>query len=232
MKANRNIITDNRAQVNIIILAIFTVIMGFGMLTVGTYLYYAIASNADAGTKIAVVGQYASGNFNISGNVSNGDMANITNGAALYMFEFNTTSPSPSACQMANCIIVNVYNSNDSLRAATNLTAAINANATLSPLVTASTTAGSNGYNFTSISADTRGTAANSYSLAKSGTNIAFSGATLSGGVNDVTGQTSQNSLNNYVSVTFPLFGLALMILGFGVIFITLRRMGFGGEVR
>ncbi len=227
----KNLYKDNKAQTQPILLGIMVVIMGFGMLTIGNYLYFSLASNADAGTQIALIGTSATGNLNISGNTSNNDLVNITSGTAVYRFEFNTSVASPTNCNTANCIIVNVFNTNKSLNSATNLTAAINANASTAALVTATTVAGTNGYNYTTLTYTSRGVAGNSIALAETGTNIAKSGTTLLGGVDDVTGQASQTSLNNYASITFPIFGLALMILGFGVIFFTLKT-SFGDRER
>lgn len=205
------------------------------MLTVGTYIYYAIAGSADAGTLVASAGKASQGNFVFNGtNITSdntGVITNvtITNGAAIYIFEFNTTAAGDQLCVVANCILLNVRNVNTSLGAATNLTLAINSNTSTAALVTAVRSG-----NTTFVTSDSRSTTGNSIVLSDDSLPNQASlivSTTMIGGVNDVTGQASQNSLNNYVSVTFPLFGLALMILGFGVIFITLRK-SFGAEVR
>jgi hypothetical protein len=219
MKSNRNIIKNENANasVNVIILAIFTAIMGFSLLTIGGYLYFSIASVADSGTKIVTMGHQATGSITFSGNTSNGKLFNITNGENIYIFEFNTSTASPSVCSTPNCIIVNVYNTNTSVKSSTNLTAAINANATVYALVHATDTT-----NVTTLTYPTRGIAGNSIVLSTNSLNAISSG--LSGGVDDVTGQAAQNNINNYVIVTLPLMGLALMTLAFGVIFITLKK--------
>jgi len=230
----KNLIENKQGNAKIILLAIMTVIMGFGMLTIGTYIYFAIASNADAGTLVASEGRISQGSFSFNGsNISSdapGTITNvtITNGAAVYIFEFNTTAAGTQACRTANCILVNVRNTNTSLGAATNLTTAINANAS----VNASVTAARSG-NITFVNSNFRSTAGNSIVLSDDSlpTDAAIiTTTTMTGGVNDVTGQSSQNTLNNYVATTMPLFGLALMILGLAVIIITVRG-SLGGNI-
>ena len=225
----KNLIENKQGNAKIILLALMTVIMGFGMLTIGTYIYFAIASNADAGTLVASQGRISQGSFSFNGTNLTGDSPSggvitnvtITNGAAIYIFEFNTSSSGVQTCRTANCIVVNVRNTNTSLGAATNLTAAINANAS----VNASVTAARSG-NITFVNSVSRGTTGNSIVLsddANLGQEFLINTTTMTGGVNDVTGQSSQNTLNNYVATTMPLFGLALMILGLAVIIITVR---------
>lgn len=234
----KNLIKNNRAEANIIVLAILTVIMGFGMLTIGSYIYYSIASSADAGT-ITLSGQAdtaATGNWAFNGtNISNYTSVlrtnvTITNGSAVYIFEFNTwTGDAVKSCFTANAICVYLGNTNNSLGAATNLTAQINANASAAAIVTATRVA-----NTTVLTSTPAGAGGNAIVLTDDslpGDAARIVSTTMIGGHDDdaVTGQASQTALNDYVAVVFPLFGLSLMILGFGVIFITLRK-SFGGE--
>ncbi len=224
----KNLIRNEKGNANIILLAIMTVIMGFGMLTIGSYIYYAIASNADAGTITLDPARSSVGYFSFSGaNVSTNDTVTIANGTQSFTFEFNATKASPSVCSTLNpgCVVVNIYNTNFSLNSSTNLTTAINANASVSQLVTASLSG-----NTTVITADTAGTGGNSIVLTDSAAQITHTD--MSGGVAAVTGQEAQTSLNNYAAIVFPLFGLALMILGFSVILITVKSSFGGGESR
>jgi hypothetical protein len=216
----KNIIKNEKGQAQTILSGIMIVIMGFAMLTVGGYVIYAVASALPStGMTVTSSGQYASGSFAFNGqNVTNLETVTITNGAGVYLFEFNTSNYGVSSnCVAANCILVNLSNTNKSLNAATNLTTAINANITTAALVTATLSG-----NTSLISADTIGTTANSIVLTKNTVSVTATG--LSGGIAQISGTTNLNSIMNYVSTTMPLFGLALMILGFSIIFITLRR--------
>lgn len=136
-------------------------------------------TNYENTSQIDGVLRAASGTFTFSGNVSNGELANITNGAAVYRFEFNTSgNPNLATVLTANAIRVNVSDIgswNDSIRASGNLTAAINANASTAAILTAANTT-----NLTTLTADTAGTSGNSITLADNAANIASSG--LAGG--------------------------------------------------
>lgn len=237
----KNLIKNEKGQANILILAIFTAILGFALLTIGSYLYFSIAGSADAGqitisNEVKSTGSFA---FNGSNFSSDGSLAaptltsiTLTYGSAVYIFEFNTTTLGSPVVQTTNAILVANTNTNNSLGGATNLSTRINANASAAAIVTASLSG-----NTTIVTSDLTGTTGNSIVLTETITPVGQAGwiatTTLKNGVNAVTGQSSQNTLNNYVTVTFPLFGLALMILAFGVIMITLKKsFGGGGESR
>lgn len=129
---------------------------------------------------------YSTGTFTFSGNVSNGELVNITSGANVYRFEFNTTNNgSAITCVTTNCIPVNLTyqgvcascdNWNSSNRTFMNLTGAINGNASTAAMVTATNTSGVS-TNTTTITSDAYGTGGN-YALADTGANIASSGMT------------------------------------------------------
>jgi hypothetical protein len=222
----KNLKENKSGNANIILLAIMTVIMGFGMLTIGTYIYYAIASSADAGQITLDPARASTGIITFSGNTTNNSFINVTAGSAIYRFEFNA-SGTPPICGTANCITVWVGNNNNgSVKSSGNLTNAWNNNASLALLATAVNTT-----NTTTLTTVTSGTAANSVFTLQS-VLATVSLTQLYGGFDAVTGQSSQTGLNNYVNVVFPLFGLALMILGFSVILVTLRKSFGGGEAR
>ena len=172
----RNTLEDEKANVGIIISLVG---IGVGILalaiifTIGPVIGYNVES-ANTVPSVAT----ATGTFIFSGNVSNGELANITNGASVYIFEFNTTGTSPgNVCLTNNCIRINLTTGyNTSVLASGNLTDAINANTSTSALVTAVNTT-----NKTTLTAVNSGKAANSYSLSDNAVNIASSG--LSGGV-------------------------------------------------
>lgn len=239
----KNILKDKNGNANIIALAIFTCIMGFGMLTVGSYIYYSVANVADAGSVTVIDEVKSSGGswtFNGSNFSSDSSLAvptltsvTITYGTEVYIFEFNTTTLGSPSCKTANCILVANTNTNNSLGGATNLTARINANASAAAIVTASLSG-----NATLIVADVTGVLGDDIVLSETITPVGQAGwittvGTLSGGRDSVTGQASQTALNDYVGVVFPLFGLALLILGFSVLLITVRgSFGKGGGER
>ncbi len=219
----KNLIKNEKGQANIIILAIFTAILGFGMLTVGSYVYFAIAQSADAGTVVVTSEIKSSGNFAFNG-------SNFSSEQNAGAGRVTLTIGSPQ-CHTANCILVANTNTNNSLSGATNLSAQINANTSAAAIVTASVSG-----NTTVITSDLTGTTGDSIVLSETITPAGQAGwvatTTLSSGRNAVTGQASQTSLNNYVAITFPLFGLALMILAFAVIIITIKKSFGGGEAR
>jgi hypothetical protein len=237
---NKNLVKDKRGQANVIILAIFTVIMGFGMLTIGSYLYYAIVTNADAGSQTVTAEIKASGSFAFNGSNFSSDQNSgagrvtltITDGTAVYNFNFNTTTVGTPQCHTTNCILVANVNTNNSAQGASNLTAQINANASTAAIVTATTSG-----NTTIVRSNLYGINGNRIVLSETITPagqaewVATSG-TLTGGAQAVNGTVSQANLNNYVGLTFPLFGLALVILGFGVIILTMRKSFGSGENR
>jgi hypothetical protein len=228
----KNILKNENGQANTIILAIFTAILGFAMLTIGSYVYFAVAGSADAGTQTVISEVKSSGSFAFNGSNFSSEQNSgagrvtltITYGSEVYSFDFNTTTVGSPQCHTTNCILVANTNTNNSLGGATNLTARVNANASAAALVTASLSG-----NTTIITSKLTGTTGDSIVLSKTITPtgqsgwVATSGA-LVGGRNSITGQSSQTTLNNYVAVTFPLFGLALMILSFAVILFILRK--------
>jgi len=234
----KNLIKNKSGKMHVIVLAIMTAILGFGLLTIGSYLYFAVATQADAGTQIIIDEIKSSGSFAFNGsNFSSEQNAGagrvtltITYGSDVYAFDFNTTTVGSPQCHTTNCILVANTNTNNSLGGATNLTAQINANTSVAALVTASRVD-----NTTNIVSDLTGVTGDDIVLTETITPAGQAGwvatTTLAGGRDPVTGQASQNSLNNYVAITFPLFGLALMILAFGVIIITVKG-SFGGEKR
>lgn len=127
---------------------------------------------------------YATGTFTFSGNVSDNELVNITNGNAVYRFEFNTTNNgSAIICKTTACIPVNlsgiivagVTNQpklyNQSYLASGNLTATINANVSTAALVSAANTT-----NKTTLTAVTVGDGQNSITLSDNTANVASSG--------------------------------------------------------
>jgi len=136
---------------------------------VGSQLDDSVSIPADA---------YASGSLNITGNVTCGQLVNITapSGVVTY-FEFNVTDePSCAAKNGAYDDVVLARYQNTSTIAATNLTTAINANATVSAILTATSSSG-----LITVTYDTVGTNGN-IAVSESLTNGAWSGTTLTGG--------------------------------------------------
>ncbi len=237
----KNLIKDKNGNANIIILGIMTCIMGFGMLTIGSYIYYSVANVANAGDitlsgspDTAATGNWAFNGTNIT-NYTTTTRTNvtITNGSAVYIFEFNTwTGDAVKSCFTENAICVYLGNTNNSLGAATNLTAQINANASAAAIVTATRVA-----NTTVLTSTPAGAGGNAIVLTDDslpGDAARIVSTTMTGGHDNdaVTGQSSQTALNDYVGIVFPLFGLALLVIGFSVILITLRGIFGKGRER
>ena len=113
------------------------------------------------------------------------------------------------------------------LTAVTNLTAYINANATVSALVTAANTSTTVG-----ITADARGTSANSIVTTTNAANATWGAATMSGGVEDDTFYTTNTDLIGTTEASFAMAGImpivmiAVAVLGglLGVLYLFRRR--------
>lgn len=156
----------------------------------------------------------SSGVLTFSGNVSNAELVNITNGAAVYRFEFNTTNNGTTiVCQTTNCIPVNLSGSypamfNHSWLASGNLTAAINANASVAALVTAANTT-----NKTTITAVASGKSYNSIATSENGAAIAWGAATLTGGGDRVT--QNMSSASTVLVDQLPLFLILVLLMVF-----------------
>lgn len=165
----------------------------------------------------------ASGVFTFSGNVTSGELANISisfnNGTTfVYRFEFNATNG--STCLTLNCISVNLTGSdgrywNQSYYASGNLTAAINANTSTASIVTASNTT-----NKTTITAVSSGATGNNIALSDNTANLASSG--LSGGQDSSLGKQALYAI--FVTV-LPILGALLFLF---LIYLWIRHAGVG----
>lgn len=194
-----------------ILIAISLVITGFATLILGNYLIFfmAVATNPDWD------GLQASSNITFTGNVSSNESVNFTYNGITTTFCYKTTTSNPWCSN-----IVNVINTNTSVIAASNLTAAINANATVRAYLMASDVT-----NITVLKYITVGRVGNSIPLSmnESITNGAFSSETLVNGKDIVYGQ---SATINYASIVMPLMGLLLMIAG--LVFLLLEISGIG----
>jgi hypothetical protein len=161
------------------------------------------ATSLDAGS--AATGVWTTG----AANVTIGEYTNITAGGVTYAFYFNnTTSPiAPSGY-----ILVDVSGGwNTSALVHTNLTAAINGNATLAALITAvNTTAATN---TTTITADARGVAANSYGTVDGSATGAWGAATMSGGVDDDTFYSTETDLIATTDASYAMAGIMPIVM-------------------
>lgn len=207
MRTNKNAFA---ATGGILIASITAVVVGAMMLYVGLLTTMTVSSTVgDTLTPTA-----ATGTLTFSGNVSNGELINITtNDGSTYLFEFNTTAGSTIACLTANCIPINLTDSGDddrmynlSWEASGNLTDAINANASTAAIVTAV-----NSTNLTTLTYYVTGTGGNAVSLSGNAANITLSG--LSGGVE---GTTAWEDVKGNVNTSFTLLGILMIVGGAG----------------
>jgi hypothetical protein len=178
---------NNNGLIEIIYIAVY---LGIAV-AVGAITLFVTSQVVDiTGTPSGTSSTAASGALTFTGNVSNGELVNITNGVAVYRFEFNTTAAGSAAtCLTTNCVIVNLtpgYNS--SVKASGNLTAAINANVSVAAFVTAVNTT-----NTTTITADTAGSAGNSIGTVETLAAASWGAATLTGG-------SDANTANQHIS--------------------------------
>ncbi len=124
-------------------------------------------------------GVYASGTLNFTGNVTCNQFVNVTNVAGTKVpFEFNITDGGCVATGAGNVAVTLASGQNTSTIAATNLTTAINANASIANTMTASNAVA----NKTVLTYDSYGTGGNSVILAESVTGT-WSSSTLTGGL-------------------------------------------------
>lgn len=154
----------------------------------------------------------ASGSFIFSGNVTSGELANISisfsNGSTfVYLFEFNATNG--STCLTLNCIPVNLTGVestgrwwNQSYYASGNLTSAINANTSTASIVTAVNTT-----NRTTLTAVSSGASGNQITLSDNALNLASSG--LSGGQDSSLGRQALYAI--FVTV-LPIIGAFIFL--------------------
>lgn len=117
---------------------------------------------------------YATGTFNLTANVTTDEVVNITAGGTVYCFEFNYTGTGLTDASCTNVPVTNAYNT--SVLAGSNLTTAINAETTLTDLITATNAAA-----VTTITADATGTDANAYATVDNVTG-GWAAALMSGG--------------------------------------------------
>lgn len=192
-----------------ILLSISLIISGFATLILGGYLVFTIV----IATNPNYNGVAAYNTLTFTGNVSNGELVNITDAitGSVYRFEFNTTGTNPgTVCLTANCIRVNVsipYNT--SIYGAANLTTAMNANTSFASLLTAS----NNNENIAVVTYNTIGRTYNGVvTTADTVTNAAWTNSAITGGQDRVMGQAETIT---YATIVLPLMGLLLMVFGF-----------------
>lgn len=150
-------------------------------------------------------GTYATGALTFSGNVTTGELVNITDGSTTYTFEFNTTGTGVTA----GYINVDVSSgSNTSVLASGELTDAINNNATLAALITAVNTT-----NTTTITADVASTTANSYGTTENGAQTAWASTTMSGGAAEDTLYQTSSDMDNTTEDAYSMAGIMPIVM-------------------
>lgn len=205
---------SNKGYLGLIVLAVIAIMVGASLTYVGYFTTTAIRGSADA----TLTPTAATGTFVFSGDSITGELANITNGNAVYLFRFNTTG---TGCgTQTNCIPVDVSGGKTAILSSTALTAAIVGNASAAALVTAADDAAGT----TTLTYTATGVAGNSVTLSDTGTNITSSG--LSGGVDGISTWATQTAM---VNTSFTFIGILLMLLGVtGLIAVLMKGLGSG----
>ncbi len=171
--------------------------------TIGINLFFAIDTDGTAAVA-------ATGSLTFTGNVTTGEMVNITNSGTTYTFQFNTTG---NGTTNPSYIPVNVSNGyNTSIRASGNLTTAINNNATVAAFVTAVNTT-----NTTTLTADTTGTSGNSIGTTETLAQASWAAGTLTGGTAAITA---------WDLLTVVIWGFIVLIAVAGLVLQLLVDMG------
>lgn len=208
------------AKIKIIDLIIAVTI---GLIVIGYIGPVALQSFAASNIGTGQLGT-ATGAFTFSGNVTSGELANISisfsNGTTfIYALEFNATNG--SACtKTINCIPVNLTGVdgrywNQSYYASGNLTTAINSNTSTASIVTAANTT-----NKTTITAVASGATGNNIALSTTASKIVASG--LIGGQDSSLGKQALYAI--FVTV-LPILGALLFLF---LIYMWIRHAGVG----
>ena len=199
----RNLLKDNRAQGGAVAFFIGAMIATIIGLSVAWPVMDSALNNGN--------GAFAT--FTLSGNVTCGELVNVTNGAGTQaIFEFNVTNAGAS-CAAKNAAyddVVLALNQNSSTIAATNFTAALNANSTVSGTMTASNPSAGVvwlEYNTHGAAGDNAGVV-----LSEAVTNGVWSATTLSGGVSDAS---SLPSAASTLADQLPLFLVLILLMVF-----------------
>lgn len=155
-------------------------------------------------------GSGASATLTFSGNVTCNQLVNVTNGAGTKaVFEFNITSGGCTAANTGFATVTLGANQNTSTISATNLTTALNANATVSGTMTASNPSAG----VVTLTYDTHGAAGNLAGVVLAeGVAGTWSGTTLSNGVSDAT---TMPSAAGTIVDQLPLFLVLILLMVF-----------------
>ncbi len=153
----------------------------------------------------------ATSTLTFSGNASCGELINITTSAGTKVtFEMNVTGAANCAANYGGYDdVVMALNTNDSTRAAANLTTSINANASITDMTATNPSAG-----VVVLTFDTHGAAGDNAGvvLAEGAAAGAWSGTTLSGGVSDAT---TMPSAAGTIVDQLPLFLVLVLLMVF-----------------
>ena len=209
-----SLIKDKKGQFHPAIAGISLAITGFIILFIGAYLMFNVIDVTD------IEGRGAYATLTFTGAVDSGEWLNITTSNARYVFEFNDTSLNgdTAVCKnLPNCVAVNVTSADSALQATGALTLAMNANATVRSLIQSTYVTDTTGV--VTLTYTTVGSSIPTIVLTENIAGAALSSANLTGGV--ATAQGATNTIT-YTSVTLPLMGLAIMIIGFGITLSTL----------
>lgn len=215
-------INNRKAFTGLLVAGILAVIVGAAMLYIGLFINATLSGQFDSTLSPAS----ATGSLTFSGNTSCGEYVNITTGASVLVPLYFNLSSGCSAAPGGVATVSLAAGGNTSTFSASNLSAAINGNATLSAILTASNSSAG----VVLLTYDTTGTAGNAVATTETAANAAWGATTLTGGQ---AGNSAWAGTKNNVNTAFVILGLALLVGGFGVVIYTLRT-GFisGGEPR
>ncbi len=198
---------DNKGTLAIVIMACMAIIVGAALTYVGFFSVTTVANAADG----ALVPTAATGVLTGTDAVKNGELVNITSGSTVWRLEFNITNNGlTSTCSNTRCIVVNVSDYNTGLKWHAPLVTAINNNASLAALVTATNTTTST-QNSTTVTYDVTGLSGNDIVLSENVVNASWSGTRMTGGVD---GSDAWAGMQTNVNVGFTMTGIIIMLLG------------------
>jgi len=149
----------------------------------------------------------AAGTLTFTGNVSQNETVNVTSGSATYAFAFNIASTGIPAGQIA--VNLGAGRNSTATDITTNLTAAINNNATVAALLTATRASAT----VVTLQADTAGRAGNGIGTTENTANGAWGAATLTGGLDTVT--SNMSSASQTLVEQIPLFLVLVLVMVF-----------------
>jgi len=207
---------DRGGEMHPTIGGISLMIVGFVLLFAGLFIGYTTISTT------GVLGSQGTDSVTFTDNVKNAELVNLSYNGVIQRFEFNIScNAAECTATNVNAAVVNLTTTNNNIKAAANLTAAINANSTTSAYVTARNQSGYTYLTFNSV-----GTGSANVGLSENLANATVGSANFTAGTAAAPGAATTET---YMATTFPIMGLALLVSGLFIVIGSVRG-GLSGK--